>query len=207
MSNIPLKLFVFVLSVIKALFNAITTLVWGYASFFLLAGLIAYFKQDASAIQTLLLTVPIIFKYWLVFFSAIFIYEVLYFYKELIPKDKVVIRTEREPMNEEPLEQIEDVKSEPITLPAIEDVEKEKKRAYMREYMKKYKAKKKAEKEQAKSSSDETAVAMVTDVIESEDEAREKRNAYMRAYMKRKKEERKKKKEEEKVEEIDTSGS
>jgi hypothetical protein len=192
MSNIPLKLFVFVLSVIKALWNAVVAIVWGLASFFLLAGLLVYFKQDTEAIQSILALVPIITKYWLVFFSAIFIYEVLYSYKELIPKDKVVIKTEREPMNEEPLEQIEYV------------MEKEKKRAYMREYMKKYKAKKKTEEPKE---TEETAVAAVTDVIESEDEAREKRNAYMRAYQAKRREERKKKEEEEKVEEIKSNGS
>ncbi len=68
MSNIPLKLFVFVLSVIKALWNAVVAIVWGLASFFLLAGLLVYFKQDTEAIQSILALVPIITKYWLVFF-------------------------------------------------------------------------------------------------------------------------------------------
>jgi hypothetical protein len=186
MSNLYVKVLALVLSVIKALWQAFTTIVWGLASFFLLAGLLVYFKQDPSAIQSILLLVPIFTKNWLLFFAAIFIYEVLYLYKDLIPKDKVVIRTEREPMIvvKERYSKPEDIEGKerkgmsvasknitdvieakletPLMTDESEENKKEKKRAYMREYIKKYKKRMQP--------NPEVAEAPLTDVIESEND-------------------------------------
>jgi len=74
----------FLLSTGKAFFNALVSVAWGIASFFLLIALIGYYKVDASAIQTLLNLVLFVEKNWGVFFFILFLWEFIVDYKEFL---------------------------------------------------------------------------------------------------------------------------
>lgn len=85
------RLLGFLLSVIKAFFSAVVQLAWAMATFFLLAGLIGYFKVDASSITTLLSLVQFIMERWGFFFFVIFAWEFFMNFKEWM---KPVLRQE-----------------------------------------------------------------------------------------------------------------
>lgn len=55
-------------------FHAAMELVWSFAGFFLLAGLMIYFKSSTSTIETLINIVKIIQNYWGYFFAIFWAY-------------------------------------------------------------------------------------------------------------------------------------
>lgn len=62
-----------VLTLLKSFWDATVFAAWGISTFFLLAGLITYFKADASLVITLLQLTSFCMKYWLVFWVVAFI--------------------------------------------------------------------------------------------------------------------------------------
>lgn len=84
MANLGHKILGIVLCGIKAFFSAVVQVAWGIATFFLLAGLMVYFKQDTSLITTLLKLVLFIQQNWLWFFWAIGIFDFIINLKDFL---------------------------------------------------------------------------------------------------------------------------
>jgi hypothetical protein len=71
------------LSAGKSLWTATMSMAWGLASIFLLAALIAYYKQDSSAILNLLDIAHWLMQNWGLFWVIIFFFDFLVNVKEL----------------------------------------------------------------------------------------------------------------------------
>ena len=84
MANAGHKLLGIVLSAVKAFFNAVVSLCWGMAVFFLMSALFNYYKIDTSAITTLLKLVVFIQEKWLWFFWALFIWDFIVNLKDFL---------------------------------------------------------------------------------------------------------------------------
>jgi len=96
MTNAGHKLLGFVLAMFKAFWSAVVQVAWGIATFFLLIGLLGYFKVDPSALTTLFKLVEFVQKNWGLFFIVIFLWEFITNYKEFlrpIMKEEMIVET------------------------------------------------------------------------------------------------------------------
>jgi hypothetical protein len=84
MSGLGHKLLGIVLSAGKAFFSAIVQIAWGIASFFLMMGLLTYYKADPSAIANLIPIVSFIQQNWLYFFWVLAIYDFIVYLKDFL---------------------------------------------------------------------------------------------------------------------------
>jgi hypothetical protein len=97
MSGLGHKLLGIVLSGVKAFFSAVVQIAWGIASFFLMMGLLTYYKADPSAIAiltyykadpsaiaNLIPIVSFIQQNWLYFFWVLAIYDFIVYLKDFL---------------------------------------------------------------------------------------------------------------------------
>ena len=66
----------------KAFFNALISVSWGIATFFILAAVITYYKLDPSSVTLLLELAQTVMKYWGVFFLVFLGYDFVTSYKD-----------------------------------------------------------------------------------------------------------------------------
>lgn len=79
-------LFSFIVVFFKSMFNAVVTIAFGIASFFLLGGLIKAYNQIPPA--ELMYLVGVIMDNWRWFFLIIWLFNLIVDYKELTKGDK-----------------------------------------------------------------------------------------------------------------------
>lgn len=64
------------LCIIKAVWEALVNMVWGFAGFFLLSALVLYFKQDISLIAPLMKMVVLFMENYKLLFMILFLWYV-----------------------------------------------------------------------------------------------------------------------------------
>jgi hypothetical protein len=64
-----------VITFILGFFYAVIDLVWALAGFFLLAGLLVYFKTDYTSVQPFFYFIELITNYWGYFFTVLWAYK------------------------------------------------------------------------------------------------------------------------------------
>jgi hypothetical protein len=72
---------------LKSAWDALYTVVWGMVSFFLLAGLIIYFKADPAPVITLLQINAWLMQHWEYLMAVLFIYFIFSNYNDLKGKN------------------------------------------------------------------------------------------------------------------------
>lgn len=75
-----------VVTLILGFFYAVVDLVWALAGFFLLAGLLVYFKTDTSSVQPFFYFINIIKDYWGYFFTVLWAYKAYIVYNNIEEK-------------------------------------------------------------------------------------------------------------------------
>lgn len=86
MLNFARTLFNFILVFFKSMFNAVVSIAFGIASFFLLSGLIKAYNQVPPA--ELMYLVGVVLDNWRWFFLVLWIFNLIVDYKELTKGDK-----------------------------------------------------------------------------------------------------------------------
>jgi hypothetical protein len=75
-----------VVTLVLGFFYAIVDLVWALGGFFLLAGLIVYFKSDITSVKPFFYFINIIQNYWGYFFTFLWAYKAYIVYNNIEEK-------------------------------------------------------------------------------------------------------------------------
>jgi len=82
------RLSAYTLAGAKSLWSATVQTAWGFATFFLLAALLAYYEMDTTAIAPFFTIITTLMDNWQIAFGVLFVFELIVNYNSLTEERK-----------------------------------------------------------------------------------------------------------------------